>query len=258
MVSRKFRILFLIIVIFTAVFLMLYRNRFFPQESTVPDLTSVGQKYESVGALATEVQIDYFKKYLGDSVFINYSEDRTQQEYVFVDDDFYVQAVTNSDGKVLAYAVTTRNEAFKPVLKLPNVDVVLGVTKFAELGRIEFARCYGLVAATAGSFYYESYYFGRPGKYQTYLLGTSDVGYLSASAFGIGMLDQKMKYLEKTEDVRNTLVWGQVDCTSVPEEFREKQSLNTYLVLASSMQTKEEEIKFGFGVGYNQVWLLNK
>ena len=253
MVGRKLKTLFLISVFLTATFLVLYRSRFFPQESTMPDLASVDQKYEKIDALATEVQIDYFKKYLGDPVFINYSEGRTQQEYVFVDDDFYVQAVTNSDGKVLAYAVTVRNGSFNPVLKLPETEIALGLTKLEDLGQMPNRICHGFIG-NFGSFYYEENYFGRPGRYQTYFLGVSSAGYPGPSGTNLGLLDEKLEHLKdiSNEDWRS-LRWSQVDCSSVPKEFRAEQIINTYLVLAGS-----GGIKFGFGVNSEQVQLLRK
>ena len=258
MIGRKLKTLFLISVFLTATFLVLYRSRFFPQESTVQDLTSLDYKYENLDALATEVQIDYFKKYLGDPVFINYSEDRTQQEYVFVDDDFFVQAITNSDGKVLAYAVTTRNSGFNPVLKLPDIEIILGVSKLENLGQMPNRICHGFIG-NFRSFYYEENYFGRPGRYQTYLLGVSSAGYPGPLGTNLGLLDGKLEHLKdiSNEDWRS-LRWNQVDCSSVPEEFRAGQIINTYLILAGPMWAGSEKIKFGFGVNSDQVQLLGK
>lgn len=258
MVSRKLKTLFLIGVFLTATFLVLYRSRFFPQESTTQDLVGLDRKYENIGELATEVQIDYFKKYLGDPVFVNYSEDRTQQEYVFVDEDFYVQAVTNSDGKILAYAVTTRNGSFTPVLKLPDDEVVLGVSKIGDVRGTPNRSCYGVVAATGGSFYYEEYYFGRPGMYQTYFLGVGGAGYLGPSSTHLGSLDGSFTYLKDAgNDAWGSLRSAQVDCAGVPEEFRTGQIISTYLILAGPW-AGSEGIKFGFGVTLDQVQLLRK
>ena len=259
MVGRKLKTLFLISVFLAAAFLVVYRSRFFPQESTAPDLAGVDQKYENINALATEVQIDYFKKYLGDPVFINYSEDRTQQEYVFVDGDFFVQAVTNFDGKVLAYAVTTRNSDFNPVLKLPNFEIVLGVSKIGDIGRIPNKSCYGFIPANGGAAYYEEYYFGRPGMYQAYFLGVNSVGYSGPSGPSLGLLSGNLEYLKElgSENWRLLRSAG-VACSSVPEEFRAEQVINTYLVLGGPIWVGSEKIQFGFGVNSDQMQLLRE
>lgn len=213
--------------------------------------------------LANEVQVNYFIKILGDPVFINYAKDRTQKEYIFVDKRFYLQAVTNSDDKVLAYSVTTRLKDFNPkVWAVPNeqkTPVVLGRTSLEELASINYGgprKCYGFIGNTTPSFYFEEYYYGNPGNYQTYLFGLNDAGYWDWQAVGLEQINEA-KLLERDiyHDVKErTIPVNLYDCGSIPNKLRKDLSINTTMVVGPFIDPKE--IKFNLGINRNQVRLL--
>ncbi|MGH9893858.1 MAG: ETEC_3214 domain-containing protein, partial [bacterium] len=70
--------------------------------------------YDSLAKLTTGVQIDYFNQILGAPSLKNTRE--THDELVFVARDFYVQAIATKEGRVDLYAVTARNQRFRPAI----------------------------------------------------------------------------------------------------------------------------------------------
>lgn len=102
-------------------------------------------------------------------------------EYIFVNPDYYVQAVTNANGKVLLYSVTTRSDSFNPEF---NLGVMQEDRKpfVVVLGKTTFGRIQGDPTQITGGFsnrrqsYREMYYFGNPGLYQNFNLALCDAG----------------------------------------------------------------------------------
>jgi hypothetical protein len=138
--------------------------------------------YAKIQSLATETQIDYFSAVLGAPAFKNH--DYTNYfEYIFVHPKYYVQALTDTDNKVLLYSVTTRVSGFNPTFRIGGIDattgkefeVVLGKTKFDELP-FKPIKLDGDQGARR-SYYREKYYFGNPGFYQNYDFAYNDSGY---------------------------------------------------------------------------------
>jgi len=207
----------------------------------------LAEKYKRLEQLSTEVQLSYFKELLGNPVFVNYSPDRTQKEHTFVDDQYFVQAITNQDNKVLAYSVTTREKDFQPNIIFVNKNVFLGKTKFSE---IESGKdCYG-IAANWGSYYFEKYSGACPGFYQHYLFGVTDTGYwpegisIDSLTFGSTPTFGEQRYLEE-----HKLDWEKGD-----RKEREETPINTYMIISPFIDPAN--IKFGFGPNINQIRLI--
>jgi len=219
----------------------------------------IDQNYTNLNHLATEVQINYFKKYLGDPVFINYSKDRSQKEYIFVDKDYYVQAITNSDDKVLSYAVTTRAKNFNPSYNDGTVKTLLGKSTFADLNKNSSSPivCYGFLGNTTPSFYFEQYAYGNPGNYQTYLYGINDAGYWNWQELNSSYTEGKIIEKDIFSQTKETGIPVDLyDCNSIPQQFRSKAIINTYIVV--SPNTSVGKLKFHFGVNRIQVRLIRE
>ncbi|GAB4218832.1 MAG: hypothetical protein Fur009_1930 [Candidatus Microgenomates bacterium] len=129
-------------------------------------------KKEKINYLTTKVQLNYLKQYLGDPVFINYSKDKKQKEYIFIDEDFYTQLITNDNDKVLAFFITLRKKDFNPQVKKQAFNIILGKSTLKDIyDKNLITKCIGFLGNTARSYYFEEYYFGRSGYYQNYIFG---------------------------------------------------------------------------------------
>jgi hypothetical protein len=120
------------------------------------------------------MQIEYFVHVLGQPAqYVNHQADEEEVEYVFALPDAYVQAVTDAHGKVGLFAVTTRNKRFHPSLNYhpggaAEMQIRLGRTHFSDLAD-QPSGVRGWIGARRGG-YAESYYYGNPGHYQTYIV----------------------------------------------------------------------------------------
>lgn len=127
---------------------------------------------------------------------------KTFTECFFVDRDFYVQTICDSDDVVLAFCVASRHPRFRPTFEVPHrrgfieklrerqrwgvsfkplLKVRLGRTRFADLDPDdpdEFSGPHFEVSLGAHNFSYAEYHsHGNPGYYQTYVVAASDVTY---------------------------------------------------------------------------------
>lgn len=199
------------------------------------------EKYDRLKKLSPEVQITYFGELLGKPIFKNFSIDRDQIEYVFVDDDYYVQAVTNPDAMVLAYSVTTRTSDFFPIYDDKTIKIILGKTSLrdatpANLSGQKPLSCYAFfTGATAPSYYFERYYFGKP--YITYLFGINQAGIFDFKNFS------SLNNNPIADEQGKTANFG---CAN--DESREKTPFNTYMVISSNIEYEKINEQFRFGV----------
>src|SRR6266536_3437836 len=101
-------------------------------------------------------------------------------EYVFVDEYFYLDAITDPQRKVLYFAVTIRDKSFHPTFKNQVFQIQLGRSKYSDIpGRPGSAQgCFGAHWFA----YYETRYFGRPGAYQDFGFGFNTAGYSAANS----------------------------------------------------------------------------
>ncbi|GIF78416.1 ETEC_3214 domain-containing protein [Asanoa siamensis] len=137
--------------------------------------------------LAPQVHIDYVREMFGQPAF----QERSKEEgsagsigYVwFLDHEGYLHVLTDADGEVVSYSITTNSSRFRPRLpigSLPNgkpaFTVKLGVTRFADIGRFDnCAAVYHSVGARRYE-YRELYYFGNPGGYFDWVCAHNDAG----------------------------------------------------------------------------------
>jgi len=229
------------------------------------------QKYKNLARLATEVHINYFKKFLGDPAFINLSRDKSQKEYIFVDKDFYVQAITDRLGKVLLYAVTTRKKDFNPSFDSPAYlssgnekdKAILGKSNIKEIAPGDNPLiCFGFVGMTANSFYHEEYSFGNVSFYQKYLYGVNDAGYLSKEGLPYYLasleLENKLQPKERRNDEQDNEI-EIYDCNSIPDQIRRKTVINTFVVVSRDIGLNVyDEIKFQIGADRLKTRLISE
>ena len=219
---------------------------------------TIGYKSQLLGSLeklSPEANIGYFENILGPAVFIRTLEKTATREYIFVNKLFYVQTLTDKDGRALAYSVTTRNENFNPAFVLPfcfsdfgsecrTKSVILGKTKFIELDHLFGAAQEAVSYVGAHNIYYsERYGGGNPGLYQTFAFSLNELGYIAAypPAGPFGVVDIKNPEINR---------------------FRNEGVVNTYTVIGPF--TKIEDFgeswvgEFIFGPDTNQVRVLPK
>ena len=142
--------------------------------------------YAKLQRLHAGVQVDHFSEVLGFGPLFRNPLTPLLEEQIFVHPLFYVQAITEPNGKVAMYAVTGRNEKFMPML-WPNTvhpdshprphpgrlgrETFEQISKKGPQGISLFVR-----GATAPTYYVEAFYMGNPGLYQTYLVGFNECG----------------------------------------------------------------------------------
>jgi len=185
-------------------------------------------RYRRLRRLGTEAQLDFFTAVLGEPPAIRrtiskrdflehlgpddpgYDPDspevqtrevrRSFTECFFIDRDYYVQTISDSDDTVLAYSVTSRSPRFRPRLEVPSrpplrsrwkdrrrwrregrkvLDVRLMSTRFADLDSPDPRQFNGVrfeAYTGARSYgYSEFHYMGAMGVYQDFVLTASSV-----------------------------------------------------------------------------------
>jgi hypothetical protein len=196
-----------------------------------------------------------------------YSEERGEYpeevrfwENIYADRDFYVQALTDKDDTVQAFAVTTRARRFRPKIVSPGFSshepgwlrralrrqgrltpifsLRLGKSRFSELGQPDRVAGY-LGAHTFG--YWEAHWLGNPGNYQTYVFAVNDAGAEGFhSATTLFPLDDAAAWDIQWPD-------GVRDFEDLPNlhAFRRSAVMNTYAVLGPSMSLDDYPITYG-------------
>ena len=200
---------------------------------------TIGQKnilLKSLSLLSGDVDINYFDTVLGSPVFKNVRQDDFL-EYIYVNPHYYVQAVTNTTGKVIFYSVTTRDANFNPEVSFGGWDeennrqktVILGKTKFSELGNQP--AVYASYPGVHNHFYSEGYWTGNPGGYRSYFFSINDSGYTSEPAF--------LKHIPFV--LASTTDFGKEDAISDLDllNYRDTATINTYTVTAPMVLINE-------------------
>jgi len=216
------------------------------------------EKYNRLKKLSPEVQISYFGDLLGRPTYINYFDNNTRgyeflkdeiREYIFVDEDYYVQAITDKHDKIMSFAVTSRKEDFSPVLPWGNAfKVILNKTPFSEWIAESPLTCYRFTGAHEPSYYFEEAYFGNPGHYLTYLVGTNTAGYSS-------------EFIPSGDDGN---YFGRTDCNLISKDDRKNFIPNTFIIRGMSFVAIDipERMEIGhwtfFGPDQIQVRTLNE
>lgn len=139
----------------------------------------VKSSLEKVESLAAGVNIGVYQNEFGQPTFINNPHSSTikikEKEYVFVNTDFYLDAVTDMNDTVLYFAVTTRDESFHPTFKRP-ASITLGVSRFIDI-KSEPNYVVGCQFTGPKFSYYETHNYGWAGDYLDFGFGVNPAGY---------------------------------------------------------------------------------
>lgn len=183
---------------------------------------------------------------------------RDYWECIWVDADWYVQAVANDDETVLAFSVTTRKPRFNPRFQSPagyferRSPVVRGwsVGKFTRefdlrLGHTTFAQAIeypGDVKSYVGAHnwgYSETHWGANPGLYQHFVLSVNDAGAKAAGE------EVQLLYPGGPGD---EFEWnGDPPYEEVPHlvAFRKAATINTFSIIGPDLQPQDYPVAFG-------------
>lgn len=253
-------------------------------------------RYDRLARLGTGAQLDFFVAVLAEPpamrraiVKENYREflvpgdpafeegleeaqyayvDRRFTESIFIDRDYYVQAISDDDETVLAFSVTVRHPRFCPVFELPPkvgwrerrrwrkrtgeefkplFRVRLGRTRFSELDRGDPDEQTGphfKASIGARSFRYsEDHYYGNPGYYQTYVFTASSCSGVADGIKNLGGAIQEAGGEEWPDPDRSDQPeWGRM---SRAQSFRRQAVVTTYTVLSLGLSVENYPATFG-------------
>lgn len=225
--------------------------------------------YNTLKHLSTETNISYFESLLGKPIYINSYKKVT--EYIFVNDLFYVQGITDKSDKILAYSVTTTDRNFNPIVPFFE-KISLGKSEFKDIKKEE-PKMYDepeWIISYLGAhdlFYTEGYYMANPGGYQSIFFSITSSGYIDYRKY-ITIPDYESPTVSLTF---NKLIDFKVskENSVFPEDvkiFRNENTnlVNTYTVLGPFIALNEFlDIRDGspyyylLGPDYNQVRLMN-
>ncbi len=109
-------------------------------------------------------------------------------------DDGYLQVLADEADTVCRYSLTTTSRHFRPTVPIgtpagyqPRFWVTLGVSRFADLPWADVSAINWSLGARR-MHYAESYYYGNPGGYATWICSSNDAGYPRLHDFVYGDL----------------------------------------------------------------------
>jgi len=131
------------------------------------------EHYKKINKFTTMVNISYFTNLLGEPEFVNLSKNARHKEYIFVEEKYLTQVITNNkrgNEKVISFAITATDEYdFNPTLSfLNNEKIVLGKTKFEEI-KYKPASYNGM--KKSNWMHYYEIYETKENYYDNYILG---------------------------------------------------------------------------------------
>ncbi|MDQ6803880.1 MAG: hypothetical protein M3065_02680, partial [Actinomycetota bacterium] len=204
--------------------------------------------------LGTGAHLSFFEAILGEPPAMRRSLTSGHTECIFVDREYYVQTISDGDGTVLAFSVTTRNRRFRPTYEVPfrpgyverrrlkrrfnytyvpSVSVALGRSTFASLDPTDpdrFAGPHYKVSVGAHNWTYSEFHpLGNPGYYQTVVLTASDVA--AQAPYGNAWnVQEELGGSEWPDPTRSEDQprWGDL---SAAHQFRQETVITTYTVV---------------------------
>lgn len=209
-------------------------------------------EYKKLMRLSPDTTIEYFTSVLGAPQFRNAQS--KMREYIYVHPKYYVQAVADTDDVVQVFAVTTRNRSFSPVFDLKVLTrsdfqfvVELGKTTFADLNErpTHVSSSFG----ARRQWYHESYYFGNPGNYLTYVVAHADAGGF--------MPDDAEQVNDVNVAIRTQEDWNRLD--KRVKLFRHRCPINTFCMASMGYEVDDEsEDSIEIGADYDTVRVLDR
>jgi len=139
-------------------------------------------EYDRLRRLHAGYTLDRFKAELGTPVFARASADERFREDTFRRRDHWVQAVSDQDGTVVLYSVTSCDEGFRPTFNVPDLDVDSAslTLRRSNLDDVVSRESDALVVndyrqgVTANTTYIDESYGGNPSNYKTFAWGVND------------------------------------------------------------------------------------
>ncbi len=194
---------------------------------------------------------DYIKNQEGKwEAFQHPSEVDKYTEIIYVHKKYYLQVIINEEGRVVAYAVTTRDSNFNPEIPIgisfAGGDSIDGL----KLGKMTLRdlRDYEPTDTNIGNwgmfyFYVEADYFGNPGFYKHYLFGLSYSGCCLTDEAGTKLVGLGMR--EEDKSINNRKI----------KDFRLNLEPNTFGVIDgwNNLKLLDYFIKVGVGANYYDI-----
>ena len=224
-------------------------------------------RYSRLARLGANAQISFFSSALGDPPAIRQTNESTVSAYdkkgkrsrkpkiwiecIWIDRDFYVQAFADEDESIHAYSVTTRSKHFNPrfrppgahgyernrierLLRMPGFklqpEIRLGKSKFDVLGPPQQAAAW---MGAHNLHYFEAYYLGNPGYYQTFVYSINDGGYRDYAHW-----DQRLHTFSFGIASDGQSTWPDATNGQLPDwyaNFRRQARINTYTVMTLAL-----------------------
>jgi hypothetical protein len=184
-----------------------------------------GFEEKVINSLNASIRIEKFIETLGEHVFYREGE-HGYSEYVFErrDGRYWIQAITNKEGTVVIYSVTSCDSSFKPQIKYSPTgrSIRLAETTFKEAANgVEVSYDYYVSAATSNSYLIENDYAGNPGMYQTEYWGIID------------SCDRNGFYEDIVPNLPPDMLFNPLNREDpILHQFRETFAINTYAVSA--------------------------
>ncbi|MBF1802738.1 ETEC_3214 domain-containing protein [Alloalcanivorax profundimaris] len=246
-------------------------------KSTIGHNAEIDKKLNS---LNVEVDIGYFDGILGPPAIKNkrnltrkyYSieslmdesknpkeleEKISYNEYFYVDELYFVQAVTDEDNKVGMYSITSRSSTYIPEIKTDLGDIIfLGKSTYNETKK-KPRKVAGLLGMNLKHFNYYEVFLFDPGNYRYAIYSSNPNGYFDS----VGGLDW---------EIGDVFAKGfSVDDDDFPmhgkhDEFRKSTTINTYSVTTPwfrGIDLSDEGVNYGgaqinFGPHVDQVGMV--
>ncbi|NOI82179.1 hypothetical protein F0237_16045 [Vibrio tubiashii] len=244
--------------------------------------TTIGHNSEldkKLNSLNVEVDIGYFNSILGmpaiknqrriNQVYYSFEsienmddpkqveEEHLYNEYFYINEDYYVQVVTDEKDKVGMYSITARSANYIPEIKTDRGETIyLGKSTYTELKR-KPQKVAGLLGMNLKHFNYYEVYLFDPGNYRYAVYSSSPVGHFE----NVGDLDW---------EIGNIFAESfSVDDKDFPmhskhQAFRKTTTINTYSVTTPwfhGIDLTDEGVNYGgrqinFGPHVDQVSMI--
>jgi hypothetical protein len=206
-----------------------------------------GFEEKIINSLNASIRIEKFIEILGEHAFYREGE-HGYSEYVFErrDGRYWIQAITDKQGTVVIYSVTSCDSSFKPQIKYSprRRPIRLGETTFKEAaGGDEVEYDYVVSAATGNSHLIEKAYTGNPGRYQTEYWGIID------------SCNQIKFYDDIVPALPNILTESLNIDDPILHQFRETFAINTYAVSSPLVEysTSKGDPLDNFQIGVDRI-----
>ena len=231
---------------------------------------------KKLNSLNVEVDIGYFDSLLGYPAikntrkikYVHYlmkdinnpkeiEEEVTYKEYFYINENYYVQAVTDESNKVGMYSITARSTKYIPEIKSDLGELIrLGKSEYGDL-KNEPRKVAGLLGMNIKHFNYYEVFLFDPGNYRYVVYSSNPNGYFE----NVGRLDW---------EIGNIFAKGfSVDDNDFPmhekhNAFRKSTTINTYSVTTPWFQAidlSDEGVNYGgskinFGPHVDQVSMI--